>query len=57
MIEEISDDKSELSLSPFDQVPSVLVHETPRDLSEVGTFTIAKYLPIKNKIPNNTFSN
>ena len=38
------EDLSEFSISPFDPLPSILVHEKPSDLTKKGAFSIFKNL-------------
>ena len=38
------EDLSEFSISPFDPLPSILVHAKPTDLTRRGTFSIMKNL-------------
>jgi len=42
------EDMSEFSLSPFDPLPSILVHGKPSDLTKIGTFSIMKNLSKPN---------
>jgi hypothetical protein len=41
---EEEEDLSEFSISPFDPLPSILVHGKPTDLTKRGTFSIMKNL-------------
>lgn len=40
LADEKEEDLSEFSISPFDPLPSILVHGQPSDLTKIGTFSI-----------------
>ena len=42
--EEESEDQSEISISPFDTLPSIFVNEQPSDLIKKGTFSVMNYM-------------
>ena len=51
LAEEEEEDLSELTISPFDRLPSILVHGRPSDLSKKSTFSIMKNLNNQNLTP------